>query len=156
MKYFILILGFSLFSVISCGTSEKKQADTEQAQVDSAQHAQVVTDTTAPEISSIPSDRLENTIAVSDSMITKEYSSTADISNLTKKTGKLNYSGNAPFTFPTLYESDSSSYRLIGDDEFLNTTFKELNGTTVTLYGKVQSVGGQNILEVHYYRKGKH
>lgn len=92
---------------------------------------------------------------ISDSIVSRELTDTSSIHGLQHITGSLNYSGSEPFLFPTLFESDSSSFRLIGDEKFITETFRKLNGKRVTVYGKVQQRGASKTLEVHYYKVGE-
>lgn len=101
--------------------------------------------------SSADSVQTSTTEAETDTLITKELNADADTTGLVQKTGTLNYSGSEPFVSPTLFVSDSESYRLIADQQFMKETFESINGKHATIYGKEKAMGNSTLLEVHYY-----
>lgn len=132
VKLIIPALLISLLAFSGCGSSKSKARPKES-------QSQAFT----------PND------AISDSIVSRELLPSSAVDDLAKISGTLNYSGSEPFLFPTLFESDSSSYRLIGDEKFITETFGQLNGKKVTIYGKVQQRGTSRIIEVHYYKIGE-
>lgn len=150
----MLIICIGVLCFAGCGSPDSKKQQSESP-ADTVQNNvnEQADSTTGEAVKNVPhSDRQENTLTVSDTLKTRKYTPEADISRLKKKSGKLRYSGNEPFVVPTLFESDSSSYRIVADDTFMNETFKNLNGKSVILYGREQAIGQQKVLEVHYYQ----
>lgn len=82
---------------------------------------------------------------------TSPLSVDSNINGLKKITGMLNYSGSEPFPSPTIFISDTLSYKLIGDENFLNKEYSNLNGQQVTLYGNTILKGTLTYFEVHFY-----
>lgn len=89
--------------------------------------------------------------AEGDTLVTKKFTEEADTTGLIEKSGTLNYSGSEPFVTPTIFVSDTETYRLAGDKKFMKETFKEINGKNATIYGKEKTTGNFTLLEVHYY-----
>lgn len=149
----IIVLSATLLCCAACGSPNKKPNTGENSSADSVQ---IESDSAAAfsDVHEPHSERRENTVFSSDTLETLEFTPDAETDQLEKKTGVLRYAGNEPFVFPTLFESDSSAYRLIADKTFLTQTFRELNGNSVTLYGKIVEVDNSKVLEVHYYKKG--
>ncbi len=79
------------------------------------------------------------------------FTSSSDVSGLTKVSGMLNYSGNEPFAVPTIFVSDSVAYRLEADEEFLKEKYSSLNGNYASLYGELIKRSSMQFFEVHFY-----
>lgn len=122
---------YSFLMLFYYGCGEKKQNDRSY---------------TGTDTSTVVKDSL-----IIDSLTTEVLTQDADTSGLIQKTGTLNYSGNEPFVVPTLFVSDSESYRLTADPVFLQETFEEINGKKVNLFGKEKKVNNITTLEVHFY-----
>ncbi|WP_020403459.1 hypothetical protein [Gracilimonas tropica] len=90
--------------------------------------------------------------AVTVNFTTQQFTSESDISNLEEKRGQFNYSGNEPFARPTLFVSGSESYLLIGDENFIENEFQNLNGKKGTVYGKIEAVESQRFFKVYFYK----
>ncbi|MEX0610244.1 MAG: hypothetical protein WD016_08875 [Balneolaceae bacterium] len=131
IKYtLIVLLSVSLFW--GCGSRDSQDQES----------AYSANDTTQSEI----------TESAIDTLVTEKLTSDADTSGLIEKSGTLNFSGSEPFVTPTLFVSDSASFRLMGDRRFMKETFDSINGKHVTIYGKEQKLGNVIMLEVHYYK----
>ncbi len=91
------------------------------------------------------------TISDQENIITKELSENVDTTELTQISGALNYSGNEPFAIPTIFVSDTLSYKLMGDETFINKTYPDISGSNATLYGNVIEKGSLTYFQVHYY-----
>lgn len=87
----------------------------------------------------------------SSTITVQEFSQSADVSSLEKVTGALNYSGSEPFAIPTIFVTEGTSYKLMGDVNFIKTIYPDINGKTASLYGKVIQNGSLVYFEVHYY-----
>lgn len=100
------------------------------------------------------SDQTENGNSVANKtseLIAQPFTSSSDVSGLTKVSGTLNYSGNEPFAVPTIFISDSVAYRLQADEEFLQENYSSLNGNYASLYGELINKGSMQFFEVHFY-----
>ena len=84
-------------------------------------------------------------------VITKKLTDDSDTLELTEISGTLNYSGNEPFTVPTIFVSDTLSYKLMGDETFINETYPDISGSRGTLYGTITQKGSLTYFQVHYY-----
>ena len=92
-----------------------------------------------------------DTASAQENIITKKLSENTSTSELTKISGVLNYSGNEPFAVPTIFVSDTLSYRLMGDETFINQTYPDINGSNANLYGNIIQKGSLTYFQVHYY-----
>lgn len=84
-------------------------------------------------------------------VIAAALTDSSDISDLTKISGMLNYSGSEPFAWPTIFISDTLSYKLMADKEFIKNTYSSLSGNKATLYGKIANKGAFSVFEVYFY-----
>lgn len=132
LKHFAIILLFSLL-ILGCSSS-KKESNNAQKQ----QNTDSIT-----EQSSTPQDSI---------LTTRLFSTDSDTSGLATFSGQMNYTGNEPFTSPALFVAGGvATYKLKADDTFLEETFENLSGKTVTIYGKVVESENESVLEVHFY-----
>lgn len=90
-------------------------------------------------------------VSFQEQVIAKQLSEDTNISELTQISGSLNYSGNEPFVVPTIFVSDTLSYKLIGDETFINQTYPDISGSNGTLYGNIIQQGSLTFFQVHYY-----
>ena len=81
----------------------------------------------------------------------KAFTTSSNIDGLKKVTGSLNYSGSEPFVTPTIFISDSSSFKLSADTTFIKETYPAINGERASLYGKVIEKDNLVYFEVHFY-----
>jgi hypothetical protein len=132
LKSYAVLFLFS-FLIWGCSSSEKKTTENQTQQ------------TTDPVV--------EQTSPVQDSVLTTRLlSAEADTAGLTAFSGQLNYTGNEPFTSPALFITGGvATYKLSGDETFMEETFDDLSGKSVTIYGKIIESDNSTLLEVHYY-----
>ncbi len=81
----------------------------------------------------------------------KAFTTSSNIDGFKKVTGSLNYSGSEPFVTPTIFISDSSSFKLSADTTFIKETYPAMNGERASLYGKVIEKDNLVYFEVHFY-----
>lgn len=101
--------------------------------------------------SSKSNTELPATISDQENVVTKELSENDETTELTQISGALNYSGSEPFAVPTIFVSDMLSYKLMGDETFINKTYPDISGSKATLYGNIIEKGSLIYFQVHYY-----
>ncbi|GAB5409586.1 MAG: hypothetical protein BalsKO_19510 [Balneolaceae bacterium] len=84
-------------------------------------------------------------------IVVKKLTASSNLTNLEKITGSLNYSGSEPFVIPTIFISGESSFRLIGNDEFIKNIYPTINGEKASLYGKIIEKGQLTYFEIYFY-----
>lgn len=90
-------------------------------------------------------------VSVQEQVIAKQLTENTNISELSQISGSLNYSGSEPFVVPTIFVSDTLSYKLIGDETFINQTYPDISGSNAKLYGTIIQQGSLTFFQVHYY-----
>ncbi len=91
------------------------------------------------------------TASAQENIIAKEFSENSNVYELTQISGALNYSGNEPFAVPTIFVSDTLSYKLMGDKTFIKQTYPDINGSNAKLYGNIIQKGSITYFQIHYY-----